>query len=139
MLWSMWFTWTSFVSRPLVENSLISQATRFLLNSCILLVLIQVFLNGSLVNFVIPIVCFGVLVFLGIIFFMDISKQKQNIMPMLFVIGGSLAVIICAFIGWLSLNWPTIALGSTAFAMLVASMVILRRQFFTELKKRFHI
>ncbi|HEX7714239.1 MAG TPA: DUF6320 domain-containing protein [Bacillota bacterium] len=138
VLWSLWFVWNTFLTRPLVENNLISQTTHLLLNSCILLVLIEVFLSSGWAEFVVPIICFGMLVILGIIFFLDISKQKQNMMPMLWVIGGSLVAIVSAFLGWSSMNWPTIVLGSTAFALLTASIVVLRLQFILELKKRFH-
>ena len=138
VLWSLWFVWTTFLTRPLIENNLISQTVRFFLNICVLFILIEVFLSSGWAAFVIPIFCFSVIVLLGVIFFMNTAKQKQNMMPMLWVIGGSLVAIGSAFLGLLSMNWPTIVLGSTAFALLIASIAVLRHQFFLELKKRFH-
>jgi hypothetical protein len=37
-------------------------------------------------SFVIPIVCFGTLVLLGVLFLSDLTKQRQNVMPMVWLI-----------------------------------------------------
>ncbi|NLW65429.1 MAG: hypothetical protein GXY26_04280 [Clostridiales bacterium] len=139
VIWSMWVVWCTLLNPPLVENNLMSRTAHFLLNCAILLVLIDVCLSSGWAGFVVPIVCFALLVVLGILFFIDISQQRQNIMPMLWIIGGSLVALVIAIAGLLKMNWPTIALGSTAFALLVITIITLRRQFFAELKKRFHI
>lgn len=138
VIWSLWVVWCTVITHPLVENNLMSRTAHFLLNCSILLVLIDVCLSSGWAGFVVPIVCFGLLVVLGIFFFIDISKQRQNIMPMLWIISGSLVALVIATVGWLKMNWPTILLGSTAFALLLVTIITLRRQFFTELKKRFH-
>lgn len=139
VIWSMWVVWCTIITRPLVENNLMSRTVHFLLNCSILLVLIDVCLSSGWAGFVVPIVCFGLLVVMGILFFIDVSKQRQNIMPMLWIISGSLVALVIAMVGWLKMNWPTVLLGSTAFALLVVTIITLRRQFFSELKKRFHV
>lgn len=138
VLWSLWFAWNTFMTRPLVENNLISRITNLLSNSCILLVLIDVFLSSGWEEFVIPIICFGILMILGIIFFLNVSMHRQNMMPMIWIISGSLVAFISAILGWSTMNWPVVVLGSTAFAMFIAFVVVLRLQFFLEFKKRFH-
>jgi hypothetical protein len=60
-------------------------------------------------------------------------------MPMVWLIIASILGIISSLIGWPKINWPMIALGSTAFALLIVCVGILRKDMLTELKKRFHI
>lgn len=139
VVWAEWVVWCTVFTRPLVENNLMSRTVHFLFNATILLVLIDVCLSSGWAGFVVPLVCFALLVVLGVLFFVDLSKQRQNLMPMLWIITGSLVSLIVATAGLLKMNWPTIVLGSTAFALLIAALIILRKQFFAELKKRFHI
>lgn len=137
--WSLWLIWCTVFTRPLVENNLMSRTVHFLFNSAILLVLIDVCISSGWAGFVVPLVCFSLLVLLGVLFFVGLAKQHQNLMPMLWIITGSLVSLIVAATGWLKMNWPTIVLGSTAFALLLAALIILRKEFFAELKKRFHV
>lgn len=139
VIWSLWVVWCTVITHPLVENNLTSRTAHFILNIAILLVLIDVCLSTGWAGFVVPIVCFSLLAVLGILFFVDRSKQRQNIMPMLWIIGGSLVAFVIATVGLLKMNWSTIVLGSTAFALLVVTIFTLRRQFFIEIKKRFHV
>lgn len=138
-VWSLWMVWSTLLSPALVENNMISQNVRLMINICILLILIDLTISPGWASFVIPIVCFGMLVALGVIFFINVSKQKQNMMPMLWVIGGALLAAIWAMFGFSLRNWPIIVLGSTAAALLIATTVILRSQLLDELKKRFHL
>ena len=51
-------------------------------------------------------VCYGMLIAIGIIFFLNVSKQRQNMMPMLWVIAGAIVAAICAIFGFSLRNWP---------------------------------
>ena len=139
VLWSEWLVWSQFFSPSLVEYNLISQISKGLTNTCVLLLLIATIYSLGWAEFVIPIVCFGTLATIGVLFLTDISKHKQNMMPMVWIIFASLVGIAGAFIGWPRMNWPMIVLGATAFALLTVCAVILRRDMLSELKKRFHI
>ena len=88
--------------------------------------------------FVIPIVCYGMLIAIGIIFSSMSPSSGRNMMPMLWVIAGAIVAAICAIFGFSLRNWPIIVLGSIAAALLIATIVILRSQLFAELKKHFH-
>lgn len=138
VLWVLWFVWSAFVSPDLVEYNRISQTAKLLVYTCILLVLIGLCLSPGWVGFVIPIVSFGTLIIIGVLFFSNLPRQKQNLMPMVWLIGASFITIIASAIGWPEMNWPMIALGTTAFALLVASMIVLKKDLLRELKKRFH-
>ena len=137
-LWALWMIWSTLLTPVLVENNLISQSARLLINTCILLILIDLTISSGWAAFVIPIVCYGMLIAIGIIFFLNVSKQRQNKMPMLWVIAGAIVAAICAIFGFSLRNWPIIVLGSIAAALLIATIVILRSQLFAELKKHFH-
>ena len=139
VLWGLWFIWFLFISRDLVEYNRISQTAKSLVYTCILLILIDRYLAPGWASFVIPIVSFGALIVMGILFFTNIPKQKQNMMPMVWLIAASFAVTIIALLGWLNLNWPMVTLGSTAFVLLVVSAVILKKELLREIKKRFHV
>ncbi len=138
VLWSLWLAW-GLISPPLVEHNRISQTARLLFNVCVLLIIIDTVYSHGWGSFVIPIVCFGTLVLLGVLFLSDLTKQRQNVMPMVWLIIASLLGIISSLIGWPKMNWPMIALGSTAFALLIVCVGILRKDLLTELKKRFHV
>ncbi len=138
VLWSLWLAWW-LISPPLVEYNRISQSARTLFNVCVLLILIDTVYSFGWGSFVIPIVCFGTLVLIGVLFLSDLTKQRQNVMPMVWLIIASLLGIISSLIGWPKMNWPMIVLGSTAFALLIVCVGILRKDMLTELKKRFHI
>lgn len=81
-LWALWMIWSTLLTPVLVENNLISQSARLLINTCILLILIDLTISSGWAAFVIPIVCYGMLIAIGIIFFLNVSKQRQNMMPM---------------------------------------------------------
>lgn len=137
-VWALWMIWSTLLTPVLVENNLISRSTRLLINTCVLLVLIDLTVSSGWAAFVIPIVCYGMLIAIGLIFFLNISKQRQNMMPMLWVVAGALVAAISAIFGFSLDSWPMIALAAIAAVILIATMVILRSQFFAELKKRFH-
>jgi len=138
VLWSLWFVWSLLFSRDLVEYNRISQAAKLLLNTCVLLVLIDRCLVSGWAEFVVPIVCFGSLLAIGALFFTDLSRQRQNMMPMVWLIGASLVAMLVSLSGWPAMNWPMIVLGVTAFTMLVASLIVLKEDLVREIRKHFH-
>ncbi len=139
VIWSLWLAWWVIFSPPLVEFNRISHTSTSLVYTCILLILIDTIYSFGWGSFVIPIVAFGTLVLIGVLFLSDITKQRQNIMPMVWLITASLLGIIASLIGWPKMNWPMITLGSTALALLMVCVVILRKDLLKELEKRFHI
>lgn len=138
VLWSLWFGRSMSISRDMVEYNRISQAAKLLVYTCTLLVLIDRCLAPGWAGFVVPIVCFGALITIGVLFFSNLQKQKQNMMPMVWLIIGSLIAIGISFTGWLKMNWPMIALGLTALVLLAANIIILQKDLLRELQKRFH-
>lgn len=138
VIWSLWMAWTIAFSHPLIENNLLSQSSRMLFNVCVLLVIISLAFKSHWLDFVLPLVCFCMVAVEGVFFFLNVRKQRQNIMPMLWVLFVSLIAACWALFGFSLRSWPVIVLAATATGILIASVVVLRGQFFSELRKRFH-
>lgn len=139
VLWGLLSLWSVCLNRPLVEFNRISKTANVLLYAAVLMVLIEIFLVSGWAEFVMPIVCFGMLTVMGVLFFSDMRRQSQNIMPMLWAAAGSLAAFVCAAIVMPRLTWPVIVMGAVAAALFIASGIALKGGLWLELKKRFHV
>lgn len=139
VLMSLYILWTMVLSPDLVEYNRISQLIKLITDVCILLVLIDRLLAPGWAVTVVPMVCFGGILLSGILFFTDMDRQKQNMLPMLMLIVEALfASVVCLSI-WQDIHqWPIVALGATALALLVTCIVVLGADFKRELKRRFH-
>lgn len=138
-MWGLLSLWTVCLNRPLVEFNRISKTANPLLYAAVMMVLIEVFLVSGWAELVMPIVCFGMLIIMGVLFFSDLRRQTQNIMPMLWAAAGSLIAFICAWIVMPKLTWPVIVMGAVAAALFIASGIALKGGLWLELKKRFHM
>lgn len=132
--------WSLIFATDLVEYNRISQSIKAITYVCIILVLIDRFIVSGWAMLVVPIVCFGGLVLSAALFFTDFRKQKQNMLPMLFLV---IAVLVAAVVGlfvWKGeAGWPFLAMGGFAVIHLIACIAALQGEFLRELKKRFHI
>ena len=134
MIWSLIF------DVDLVEYNRLSQFSKFVIYSLIILILIDLFLAPGLAQTVIGIVSFSSLLVAGILFFSDIKRQKQNMMPLL-------VLDIFALIGtvlWLTLYegrfyWTYIVMGSISILLIILFIIVLRWDFIKEFRKRFHL
>ena len=140
VVWSLWMVWSFSLSPDLVEINRISLFVKFIANSSILLIMIDFFLAPGWAILVVPIVCFGGLAIAGALFFTDIDRQRQNMMPMLVLIFVTLIASISGIIIWTQHNglWALVVMGAFALALLVAGVAVLRSGFIRELKRRFH-
>ncbi len=139
-LMGLYMVWRLVFAVDLVEYNRISQFTKLITWSSLLLALIDYFLASGWAIEVVPIVCFGGLIVAGTLFFTDFQRQKQNVMPMLWLI---FLALVGATLG-LSLwhgrgRWAMIVMGALAFVLLVACIATMGRDFIRELKKRFHV
>lgn len=138
VLWGLWSVWTLAFSRDLIEYNRISQTSKLIVDTCVMLILIETFLSSGWAGFVVPIVSFASLIVMGVLFFTNLPIQKQNLMPMMWMIAAALVAIMASLIGWPKMNWPFIALGATAFALLIVTFIVLPKELIRELQKRFH-
>lgn len=139
VLMSLYILWTLVFSPDLVEYNRISQFIKFIIDSCILLTLINIFLVPGWAIEVVPIVCFSALTICGTLFFTDLDRQKQNMLPMLVFIFFTLIGSIIGLCIWHEESrWALAVMGVFSLILLIAIIVTLGSEFLRELKRRFH-
>lgn len=139
VLMGLYMAWDLLLSPDLIEYNRISQFIKLVTYSCVLLILIEVFLARGWAVTVVPIVGFGGLIVAGILFFTDLERQKQNMQPMLLLTFGCLVASVVGLCIWGARDhWPLMALGGVALALLAVSAAVLGRDFTREFKRRFH-
>ncbi len=138
-VWSMRIIWTQIVSTDMVEYNRLSQTVKLIISSCILLGLIDLFLTSGWSVNVIALVCTAAVIIVGILFFSDYEKQKQNMYPMLFFcvlcFAGSVIGLIVRH--GKAVVWPLAVLAVSSVFLLVLCASVLGGQFAEELRKRF--
>ena len=139
VLWSLWIVWSAAVSPALVEYNRISQFIKLIVNACILLILIDLLLSPGWAVEVVAIVCFSGLVVSGLLFFTDLERQKQNMLPMLLLTVICMIGAVVGLILWHGESrWALAMMGAFAFALLAGCFFVLGPDFKRELAKRFH-
>ncbi|MBN1778014.1 MAG: hypothetical protein JW811_07820 [Clostridiales bacterium] len=139
VLWALWMVWTLMLSPDLVEYNRISQTIKTVEYTCVLMILIDVLLTPGWAVDVVFIVCFSSLILTAALFFSDLRKQRQNMLPMLLFIAISIAASIVGLTLWKGTNlWPAMLAGVLALALALACYSVLGRDFLLEFKKRFH-
>ena len=140
VVFGLYIVWHLILEIDLVEYNRISQFIKATIYSCILMFLIDTFLIGGWALDVISIVSFASVIISGLLFFTDLNRQKQNMLPMLFLM---FIAIVWSIVGLLSAleikSWTLIVLGSVTIALLCAIIITLRGDFLREIKCRLHI
>lgn len=137
-IWGMLGVWQCVFSPDMVERNMISQTVKALWYACVLLALIDTLLAPGWAQFVIPLVGFAALVATAVFFFMDVNGQRQNMMPLIWLVLASLAGLAAAGLGWVKMSWPIITLGASAGALALLGLAAFPKNLWRELKKRFH-
>ncbi|MDR2974895.1 MAG: DUF6320 domain-containing protein [Propionibacteriaceae bacterium] len=140
VLWGLWVVWSSTFSPQLIGINRISQCVKFVTDIVVALVLIDLLLAPGWAATVVPIVCFSSLVVVAVLFFTDLDRQRLNIMPMLALTVLCLISAGTILAAWRNVTrWPLIVLAALAGALLIATLVVLRRDFLRALRKFFDI
>ena len=136
----LFMIWDLLFDIDLVEYNRISQFSKAVIYACIMLFLIDIVLVPGWIEEVVSIVAFGSLFVAGILFFSDIERQKQNMMPLLFLI---LLNVIGTVLGLTlykgEFYWTYIVMGSISFALIVICAIVLGKNLLKEIAKRFHV
>lgn len=139
-LMGLYVIWDLCVNIDLIEYNRISQFIKATIYSCILMVLIDIFLVSGWAFDVISIVSFGSVIISGVLFFTDFNRQKQNMLPIFYLI---VIALIWSMVGLFSAlemqSWPLIVLGGVAVLLLAIIIITLRGDFIREIKSRFHL
>lgn len=140
VLMGMYMMWKLVLSPDLVEYNRLSQTIKLIVYSCILMVLIDYFLAPGWASTVVPIVGFGGLALAGTLLFSDLERQKQNYLPLLFLIILALVATVVGLNLWEGASqWALMVLGGVAVLLLISSGISMGSDFIRELKRRFHI
>jgi hypothetical protein len=128
VLWGLWVVWSSTFSPELIGINRISQCVKFVTDIVVALVLIDWLLAPGWAAMVVPIVCFSSLVVVAVLLFTDLDRQRLNVMPMLALTALCLISAGAALAAWRGVTrWPLVVLAALAGALLVATLVVLRR------------
>lgn len=139
VVWSLFAIYRSIFSLKLVEFSAFSHASRIILRILILLWLIDHFLAPGWADTVMPIVGFGSLVVMVIIFYVFYSKKEQHILSV--VLLGIFAILTFpATIRDLpNINWIAVAFSLASFIILLSIVLIHRNEIKQEISNRFRL
>ncbi len=137
-VWGMYMVWTLVLQQPLVERNLIGQGVKLLVTTGILMVLVEFLLSPGWAHTVIPIFIFSSLIALGTLFFVNVRKQRHNVMSLILVTVLSFIGSAVALWAFSDTSWPMIVLCVVAAALFAASVITLRFQLLRELRRRFH-
>lgn len=139
-IWSLWIVWSFVISPDLVEHNRISIWIRLITTTSILLLIIDLtFPTGWSIE-VVPNVCFSGLFVAGVLFFTDLDRQQQNMMPMLQLIILALIASIIGLLVWREESrWALLVMGIVAAVLLVACFAVMGRGFVREFRKRFSV
>lgn len=139
-LWSLWLVWSFLIAPDLVERNRISLWIRFITGSSIMLRIIDTLFPVGWSVEVVPIVVFCGLAVAAALFFTDLPRQSQNMLPMLILIAVSLfSSITGLLVVDYESRWALAVLGAIAGFLLVACVIVMGKGFIREVKKRFHV
>lgn len=139
VLISLYTVWTLLLSTDLVEYNRISQFTKLIVCSCVLLTAIDLFVVPGWAIEIVPCVCYAGLAISGILFFTDLDRQKQNMLPMLLLIFMAILASAVGLCLWQEESrWALGVMGAVALALLAVCAVTLGGEFTRELRRRFH-
>lgn len=134
-----WLFWISVVERPLVEFTFLSKFSAILINVCIFLVIVDVIIGNGFSLFVVPIICFSILIVQALVFLIGFKRQKGNLMPVMMMTVVGLIALALAHVGVLEMRWPTMVLGSISIFMIVFSLGVFFRPLRLEVTKKFNV
>ena len=137
--WVILGLWDILAKPDVIEYSLIRQTAKITIYVCVLLVLIDQLLAPGWASFVVPIVGCGALIVTVVIFVSDLHTQKQNMMPMIWMVLLALILSSVTLAGWPEKSWPMIALGGLSLLLIIVGSITLHREILLELKKRYHV
>lgn len=135
---SIIFLWTTLLSPSVLEITSIGLVFRTGSFAIILTTLIGLLISPGWLGFVLPIIGFGILALSGILFFSNLHKHRNNIMPLIWEILIALVAFLVLFFKFDKLNWPTITMGSLAAIMAITGLIAFHKEIWRELRKRFH-
>jgi hypothetical protein len=138
-VWGLWMVWSFVFTPTLIENNRTSIAVKSSIHTTIMVVIVYlVFPRWPGIEVASMVVGAG-LIITATLFFSNISRQKQNVFPLIIflVIAIIFAGVSLYFRKEETLWWAMIVAISIAVAIFLSTAIILRINFLREIKKRF--
>jgi len=139
VLWSLYMIWTLFIHPDMIEYNRISQFTKVIVQSCIMLVLIDVFITSGWASNVVSIVCFGALIAVCLLLYTDFERQRHNLLPMILLSALSFVLsVVLMIISEGNVPWQVPVTFVLSLAVLIVCFKTMGGNIKSELKKLFH-
>ncbi len=130
--------YSAFLSKALIESSLLERFVSIMFSGSILLLLTSLWGSGS-AEVALPLTCFGMLCLSCVISLLEYKNHRKNLLPIIIVFATSVAVaLIGLFMPW-GMNWPSIVLLSTSVVLIILALLLFRETISIELRKRFSV
>ena len=130
--------WIAFAYRPLVENSVVTKVTDVAIATCVLLMIVNWVTGGTWSDAVVGWIVFALMILVGCAFLLGLHTRKVDMMPLFWMILGSIAVEASVLLGLIEFTWPALIACFIAVFFTVLGIIFYREALFSELKKRFH-
>ncbi len=137
VIWSLFSLWRLAFSLRLAEFSIFSHAARVSFYIVVLLILIDHFLVPGWAQTVVPIVLFGDMLIMSVLFFAIYDRKQRHLVSVLLLGLLNLAFIPYSLHSWPIENWIAFAFQCASFVLLAVLVLFNRRDLLYELKVRF--
>ncbi len=138
VIWSLFSVWKMVFSLRLVEFSVYSHAAKVTFYVIILLMLIDRFLYAGWAETVVPIVLFGFLLVMFILFFVTYDRKERHVMAITFLGLLNLVSIPYSLHSWPIENWIAFAFQFASMVLFVIAIIVNRKELLHEIKARFN-
>lgn len=139
VIWALYMAWSLLVHPDMIEYNRISQFTKAIVQSCTMLVLIDVFITSGWAANVVSIICFGSLIAVCLLLYTDFERQRHNLLPVILLSILSLTVsAVLVIIQKGKVSWQVPVTFVLSFAVLAACMKTMGENIRSELRKMFH-
>jgi len=139
VIWALYMIWSMLVYPDMIEYNRISQFTKAIVQSCVMLVLIDVFITSGWAANVVSIICFGSLIAVCLLLYTDFERQRHNLLPVILL--SALSLITSAVLMIISggnIRWQLPVTCVLSFVVLAVCMKTMGWNIKSELKKMFH-
>lgn len=139
VIWALYMIWSMLVYPDMIEYNRISQFTKAIVQSCVMLVLIDVFITSGWAANVVSIICFSSLIAVCLLLYTDFERQRHNLLPVILL--SALSLITSAVLMIISggnIPWQLPVTCVLSFAVLAVCMKTMGWNIKSELKKMFH-
>ncbi len=138
VLLASYMLYAIFLSRELVEASVLQMLASVVNLACLFLSLVSAVAGGSraLTQIAMPITYAGMLVVQGLIFFVGFKQQQKNLMPFLNALGTAVGVVIFSLLGVPGVAWAQITLAAVALVLVALACFGFGGFILPELQKR---